>query len=223
MTAHFQRSSEVVEQFSVDDRPAHFYERIGKRAFDLIFVFLIALPVSAVVMIVAAFIALDGRNPFYFQRRVGQDGKLFWMVKLRSMVVDSEKALQDYIASNPDARDEWERFQKLSNDPRITPIGRLIRKLSLDELPQFWNVFKGDMSVVGPRPMMSSQRELYPGAAYYMMRPGVTGFWQIGDRNQSTFADRARFDNNYYAKMGFRTDMSVVLRTVLVMLRGTGI
>lgn len=222
MTAHFQRSSEVVDQFSVDDRPVRFYERVGKRAFDLLFVLLIAVPVSAVVMVLAFLIALDGHNPFYFQRRVGHDGKIFWMVKLRSMVIDSEKALQDYIAKSTDARDEWERFQKLTKDPRITPVGRFIRKLSLDELPQFWNVFTGSMSVVGPRPMMTSQRELYPGSAYYLMRPGVTGFWQIGDRNLSTFADRAHFDNSYYAKMSLRTDIAVVLRTILVVARGTG-
>lgn len=223
MTVHFQRSSEVVDQFDAVERATRLYERIGKRIFDLAFVALIAAPVGLSVLALAAVIALDGHNPFFFQRRVGRDGKLFWIVKLRSMVINSDEALRAHIEANPAAKAEWDRYQKLSNDPRITRIGRIIRKLSLDELPQFWNVFTGSMSVVGPRPMMASQRELYPGQAYFRMRPGVTGFWQIGNRSKTTFADRAHFDSSYYAKLSFRTDLSVVVRTVGVVIKGTGV
>ena len=223
MTVHFQGSTEVVEQFDTVDRVTRTYERFGKRVFDIIFVALIALPVGAVVLLLAAVIALDGHNPFFFQRRVGRDGRVFWMVKLRSMVVNSDEALRAHIESNPAAKEEWDRFQKLSDDPRITRIGRIIRKLSLDELPQFWNVLTGSMSVVGPRPMLPSQRELYPGQAYFRKRPGETGFWQIGNRSKTTFAARAHFDSSYYAKLSLRTAIAVVLKTVVVVLRGTGV
>lgn len=223
MTAHFQGSSEIAEKFPAVSPEPRSYERFGKRLFDLVFVLLIGLPVSLVVLGLALIIALDGRNPFYFQRRVGLDGNIFWMVKLRSMVVNSDAALSAYISANPSAKAEWESHQKLTNDPRITRIGRIIRKLSLDELPQFWNVLTGSMSVVGPRPMMISQRELYPGRAYFRMRPGVTGFWQIGDRSRTTFAARAHFDGSYYANMSLRTDVGVIVKTVGVVFRGTGV
>ena len=121
------------------------------------------------------------------------------------------------------ARDEWNRTQKLKNDPRITRVGAIIRKTSLDELPQFWNVLTGDMSVVGPRPMMPQQRDLYPGQAYYALKPGVTGMWQVGDRNNSSFAARARYDADYYRRVSFTTDLGLILRTVRVMVRGTGV
>ena len=112
--------------------------------------------------------------------------------------------------------------QKLKDDPRVTRLGRLIRKTSLDELPQFLNVLKGDMSVVGPRPMMVDQKALYPGTAYYSLRPGITGFWQISVRNESSFAERARFDTDYLRKLSFGTDLAVLWRTVSVVLKGTG-
>ena len=223
MTVHFDGSSQVAERFETVERETRLYERIGKRIFDLVFVALIALPVGFIVLVLAALISLDGHNPFYFQRRIGRDGRAFRMVKLRSMVPNSDEALRAHIEANPAAKAEWERFQKLKDDPRITRIGRIIRKLSLDELPQFWNVLTGSMSVVGPRPMMVSQRELYPGRAYFNMRPGVTGFWQIGDRSRTTFAARAHFDSSYYARLNLRTDIMVVLRTITVVLRGTGV
>lgn len=223
MTAHFQRSSEVAETLAfVPDRPRR-YERYGKRAFDILFTLVIAIPVAPVVLLLALIVALDGHNPFYLQRRIGLDGKIFVMAKLRSMVVDSDAALNRHIASCPEAKHEWETYQKLTNDPRITKIGRIMRKMSLDELPQFWNVLTGAMSVVGPRPMLPSQRELYPGRAYFKMRPGVTGFWQIGDRSKTTFAARAHFDSSYYARMTLRTDLAVILRTIGVVFRGTGV
>jgi len=222
LTVHFSESSEVSEKYQKTGKRLPSYGRLPKRAFDLAFVTMIAPFVGFVVIVIAALVALDGHNPFYFQRRIGLNGKLFDMVKLRSMVVNAEEELQSYLEANPEAKKEWDAYQKLSNDPRITPVGRIIRKLSLDELPQFWNVFTGDMSVVGPRPMMPSQRQLYPGQAYFRMRPGVTGFWQISSRNDTTFAGRAHFDSSYFKRMSLRTDMAVILRTVKVMAKGTG-
>src|SRR5690606_30267059 len=126
------------------------------------------------------------------------------------------------LATNPEAKAEWELTQKLKNDPRITRFGHFLRKTSLDELPQLWNVLRGDMSIVGPRPMMLEQAQLYPGADYYHLRLGVTGLWQISDRNNSTFAARATFDARYAAELSLKGDISIIARTVGVVLRCTG-
>ncbi|KPQ19499.1 MAG: sugar transferase [Rhodobacteraceae bacterium HLUCCA24] len=144
------------------------------------------------------------------------------MWKLRSMVPDAERMLDAYVAANPQAKAEWHRDQKLRNDPRITRIGSFIRKTSIDELPQLWNVLIGDMSLVGPRPMMPSQRDLYPGIAYYAMRPGITGYWQTAVRNESSFAERALYDTSYFRDISVRTDIRVMLDTVRVLANSTG-
>ena len=175
-----------------------------------------------VVLLLALLISRDGHNPFYRQLRVGKNGQVFSMWKLRTMVHDAEQRLESHLARDQRAREEWDEKQKLTNDPRITSIGLLLRKCSLDELPQLWNVLSGDMSIVGPRPMMPEQSALYPGNAYYAMRPGLTGYWQISDRNKSTFAARAKFDNRYFEDVSLTTDVSIVLSTVGVVLRGTG-
>lgn len=198
------------------------YRRVFKRLIDVAAV-LAAVPVVVpVVAALALVVARDGGKPFYVQQRVGRNGRIFRMWKLRSMVSQADQRLEDYLAANPAARAEWDVTQKLRNDPRITRFGTMLRRSSLDELPQLWNVLKGDMSLVGPRPMMPCQRELYPGAAYYRMRPGVTGYWQIADRNRSTFEARAAFDAAYEADVSLATDLRVLGRTVSVVLQGTG-
>ena len=193
-----------------------------KRALDLALVLAAAPVVLPVVLLLALLAALDGGNPFYFQDRVGRGGKSFRMWKLRSMVVGAEARLEAHLAADPAARAEWDRDQKLKQDPRITLAGRLLRKSSLDELPQLWNVVTGDMSLVGPRPMMPNQRILYPGTAYYRLRPGITGPWQVSRRNESTFADRALFDRDYERDLSMATDLRLILATVRVLLRATG-
>ncbi|MAE88437.1 MAG: sugar transferase [Pelagibaca sp.] len=198
------------------------YDRLAKRILDITIVLLGALPVLLVTMVLAAIIALDGKSPFYLQKRVGRNGRVFYMYKLRSMVVDADSRLEAYLASNPEARAEWNHAQKLRRDPRITAVGRLIRKTSLDELPQLLNVLRGDMSLVGPRPMMVEQQDLYPGTAYYALRPGITGFWQTSVRNESSFAERAGFDTDYLRQLSFGTDLKILARTVRVVLNGTG-
>ena len=202
-------------------RPA-LYRRAFKRAFDVLFVVLAAPVVVPVVAMMAAAVAADGHNPFYAQRRVGRGGRVFRMWKIRTMVPDADAALERHLAADPAMRAEWQRHQKLQRDPRITLVGRVLRKTSLDELPQFWNVLSGDMSVVGPRPMMVQQAALYPGASYYALRPGITGPWQVSDRHATSFADRARFDDDYDSGLSLAGDLSLLGRTVAVMLRGTG-
>ncbi len=198
------------------------YQSYIKRILD-VFLVLIALPaVLPVTLIIALAIKRDGGPAFYSQARVGRNGEIFRMWKLRSMVVDAERKLDELLDHDISARMEWIETQKLKRDPRITPLGKLIRKTSLDELPQLWNVLIGDMSLVGPRPFMPEQIDLYPGDDYYELRPGLTGFWQVHDRNGTSFAARAIFDARYNAEVSFLTDVRVMLATLAVVARKTG-
>ena len=198
------------------------YPTFLKRLFDIALVLLAAPVIVTLVALLALLIALDGGPAFYSQKRVGRDGRIFRCWKLRSMVVDADQKLAAYLEANPAARAEWDRTQKLRNDPRITRFGHILRKTSLDELPQLWNVLMGDMSLVGPRPMMPDQAPLYPGQAYYQLRPGITGFWQISDRNNSAFAARAVHDTAYANRMSLLTDIGVLFSTVGVVVKATG-
>jgi len=198
------------------------YRRFGKRALDLAAVVLTAPIIVPIVLLLALLVARDGGRPFFTQVRVGRDNREFRIFKLRTMVVDAEARLADHLASDAAAQAEWNAHQKLVDDPRITRMGRLLRRTSLDELPQLWNVFLGDMSLVGPRPMMLDQRALYPGSAYYQLRPGITGPWQVSDRNAVEFRSRAVFDQRYYHDVSLLTDMRLLFRTVRAVLRCTG-
>lgn len=184
---------------------------------------MVAVPLTLpLVAVLAGVIALRGGKPFYSQFRIGRNGKLYKIWKLRTMIHDADQTLKVYLSQNPDARMEWQTTQKLKNDPRITPFGRMLRKTSLDELPQLWNVLNGTMSLVGPRPMMIEQEADYPGRAYYRIRPGITGLWQISDRNESRFRDRAKFDDEYDRTLSLKTDLYILKCTVGVVVRGTG-
>ncbi len=198
------------------------YHKLFKRLLDVFFVVL-ALPiVLPIVVVLAVLAARDGASPFYGQRRVGRDGRIFTMWKLRTMVPNAQSMLDGYLAQNPVARREWEETQKLKDDPRITHFGQLLRKTSLDELPQLWNVLIGDMSLVGPRPMLPEQQKLYPGKAYFSLRPGLTGAWQVSERNASSFASRADFDTSYANDLTFKTDVGILYATIGVVVRATG-
>ena len=198
------------------------YRAAVKRAVDVLLVLLAAPVVVPVVALLAGLVMLDGAAPFYAQDRIGRNGRRFRLWKLRSMVPDADAALAAHLAADPAARAEWDHHQKLARDPRITRAGRVIRATSLDELPQLWNVLVGEMSLVGPRPMMVDQRALYPGHAYYRLRPGLTGAWQVSDRHASGFADRARFDGDYDRRLSPMDDARLLARTVGVVLRATG-
>ena len=198
------------------------YRRALKRLFDVTAVLCAAPIVVPVMGVMALCVAADGGSPFYLQERVGKDRRVFRMVKLRSMVTDADARMEACLAADPDLRREWDETQKLKCDPRITRFGRILRKCSLDELPQLWNVLKGDMSLVGPRPMMTSQQDLYPSNVYYAMRPGITGYWQTSGRNDTSFAARATFDAAYERDLSFTTDMRVLARTVRTVIHGTG-
>jgi len=199
-----------------------FYRRVAKRILDITFTAVSAPVVVPVILMMALLIVLDGHNPFYAQDRVGRHGRIFRIWKLRTMVHDADTQLEIYLSENPAARQEWDATQKLKNDPRVTLVGRVLRKTSLDELPQLWNVLVGDMSLVGPRPMMACQRASYPGLSYYSLRPGITGLWQVSDRNDCDFVERVRYDNLYDRVVSLSVDLSVLIRTIGVVLRGTG-
>lgn len=227
MTVHFEsidKSNEVESTSLTFSRPVRtgFYPDAGKRIFDLALI-MIALPIVLPVMIVlSAMLVANGQQPFFRQKRVGRDGHEFTIWKFRTMVVDADERLQQYLDQNEAAMAEWRDHQKLRNDPRVTAVGRALRKTSLDELPQLWNVIKGEMSLVGPRPMMPHQRRLYPGSAYYAMLPGITGAWQVSARNESEFKTRAQYDTKYGQAVSLFTDVSLLFRTISVVFRGTG-
>ncbi|WP_127902093.1 sugar transferase [Solirhodobacter olei] len=195
-------------------RAGGLYDHGIKRALDILLV-LASAPFSLpLILLVAALAALDGHNPFFLQIRLGRGGTRFRMIKIRTMVPDAEARLQALLAADPGAAREWAAYQKLRRDPRIAPLGRVLRAASLDELPQLLNVLAGHMSLVGPRPMLPEQRALYPGTAYEGLRPGLTGLWQTEARNHATFAERALFDSCYAASLSLATDMRILARTV---------
>ena len=198
------------------------YRNGAKRIFDVTLV-LLTLPITlTLILFLLLLVALDGRNPLYLQKRIGRDGRVFHMFKIRTMVAGAEELLEEHLSQNAEARHEWNETQKLKRDPRITRIGLFLRKSSLDELPQLLNVLVGDMSLVGPRPIMLEQEALYPGEAYFQLRPGLTGPWQISDRNETRFAERASFDSQYLSTFSLSDDVAILLRTINVVLRGTG-
>jgi len=193
-----------------------------KRPLDLSLVLLASPVVIPLILILALLIALDGGKPFYSQTRIGRNGRAYRMWKLRSMVHDADERLLSFLVANPGARNEWDLTQKLHDDPRVTRFGRILRACSLDELPQLWNVIRGDMSLIGPRPMLPGQQSLYEGRAYYRLRPGLTGLWQVSARNRSSFAARVAYDERYEDEMGLMSDLRILIQTVLVVLRRTG-
>ena len=201
------------------------YRSMPKRIVDLAITLAAAPFVVPLVALFWVLVRLDGGPGFYVQPRVGRHGSRFNFVKLRTMVVDSEAALKKHCESDARAAAEWASMQKLANDPRITPIGRFLRGSSLDELPQLWNVFRGDMSIVGPRPFMVDQEDEYRqagGSAYYDLRPGITGLWQVSARNEVSFRDRVGFDSEYLSKLSLATDLKIIVQTVPAVLKGTG-
>ncbi|TMV86237.1 sugar transferase [Thioclava sp. BHET1] len=202
-----------------------FYKAWGKRTLDLFLILMILPVVMPVVALLWVVVRLDGGPGFFGQERVGRNGTLFTCWKLRTMRVDAESVLAEICASDPIVAREWHENQKLANDPRITRIGHFLRKSSLDELPQIFNILMGEMSFVGPRPFMTNQEHLYTkagGEAYFSMRPGVTGPWQIDGRSATRFVDRIRFDEDYYQKMSLQYDLQLVMRTAGVVVKLTG-
>lgn len=196
----------------------------AKRAFDLTLA-LVALPlVLPMILVLMVMIRAEGGPGLFAHRRVGQYGVVFRCWKLRTMVVGAEERLGAYLSANPAAAREWAETQKLTHDPRVTRLGGILRRTSLDELPQILNVIRGEMSFVGPRPITASELERYAGNRrfYLMCRPGITGLWQVLGRNCASYDDRVALDRRYAETIGFVTDLSLILRTVPAVLHLTG-
>jgi len=205
--------------------PDGLYFRGGKRVLDLAIVLAVSPLVLTLVVVFALAVARDRANPFFGHKRIGRGGRVFVCWKLRSMVPDAERRLREHLATNPEAQREWEQKFKLTDDPRITAVGTLLRKTSLDELPQFWNVLKGDMSLVGPRPVVRTELRRYGelARAYLAVRPGVTGIWQVAGRNAIGHQERAEMEAGYVRRLSLRSDLKILWRTVGVVLRRTGL
>lgn len=228
MTVHatrIQAAGEIPSLTSTRINRKHgFYARYVKRGLDFAVV-VAAMPflIPFFALISAAIYLSDGHSPIFRQERIGMNGKRFTIWKFRTMVPNAEQLLQAHLARDDAARREWDDKQKLAVDPRCTIVGRVLRRSSMDELPQLVNVLTGEMSLIGPRPMMPCQQALYPGHGYYRLRPGITGSWQVSARNESTFAARAGFDDEYESTLGFINDLKILGRTVGVIFRGTGV
>ena len=192
-----------------------------KRVFDLVSVVVILALFGWLMLIIAVLVRMSGgKKVIYGHTRVGRHGRSFKCLKFRSMVSNSDEVLRNLLETDPDARAQWERDFKLKDDPRITKIGRFIRKTSLDELPQLWNVVKGEMSIVGPRPVVQAEFEQYYGGArnhYLAVSPGLTGLWQVSGRNDLDYAERVELDKQYVERSNVIYDFVIVMRTVKVM------
>lgn len=204
-------------------KKAH-YELWGKRTLDLAFALVllpILLPVIALLWLV---VRSGGSRGFFGHRRVGRNGKIFSCYKIQTMVADAEGRLTAYLESNPQAAQEWADTQKLTNDPRITKVGKFLRKTSLDELPQIWNVLAGDMSFVGPRPVTAVEIERYGvhRDTYLELKPGITGVWQVEGRSSGDYFERVQMDRKYAATIGIFSDILLIAKTVTVMIQPTG-
>ena len=194
-----------------------------KRAFDITFAITVLLITAPLWALLVCLVAADGGPVFYAQRRVGQDGRIFRCWKFRTMEVNAEQRLHELMLSDHRIAKEWQESQKLHDDPRVTKIGRWLRRTSVDELPQFINVLNGTMSVVGPRPFPQDQIALYGRstlAKYLAAKPGLTGVWQVVARHDTTFECRARHDEYYFQRASLWVDLSLVLKTPVAMLKG---
>ena len=184
----------------------------------LVFLLPVLLPLAIAIRL------SDGGPALFKQRRIGRDGKEFRCYKFRSMVVDADVRLQQLLESDPLARKEWQETQKLENDPRITPFGQFLRKSSLDELPQLINILKGEMSIVGPRPIVQNEVEKYGDyfAHYCQVRPGLTGLWQVSGRSDTSYGERVLLDVQYVSDWSYIGDIKIIAKTVPAVLLSDG-
>ena len=195
------------------------------RAFDVILALLaIAFTAPLLIAVAAGVFLTDGASPIFAHKRIGRGGRVFHCYKFRSMVVDAEARLAALLASDPAAQMNWERDHKLRRDPRITRIGDFLRRSSLDELPQLFNVLAGEMSIVGPRPIVSAEIARYGArfATYCRVRPGITGLWQVSGRNDTTYRRRVALDTVYARNKCLTLDVKIVMLTIPAVLFARG-
>lgn len=203
-------------------KPCCLRHRWGKRLFDIAFSLVILTALSPLLALVALLVKLTSAGPlFHRQERVGRGGRVYTNYKFRTMHKDAELILVELLEKNPLLKQEWRTYWKLKKDPRITPIGSFLRKTSLDEFPQFWNVLKGDLSVVGPRPVVRQEVVDFYGpkaAKILSVRPGVTGLWQVSGRNTLSMPERVELEAAYVDRQSFFFDLLLICKTIPAML-----
>ncbi len=195
-----------------------------KRVFDIVGAVLIAALFSPFILAVVVIIRLGGQPILFRHRRIGRHGKMFDCLKFRTMVPNAEQVLRDLLRKHPELRDEWTQNHKLRHDPRVTAIGRFLRRTSLDELPQLWNVIRGDMSLVGPRPIVRAELLRYGRqvSSYLAIKPGLTGLWQVKGRSDTTYRRRVAMDKFYVRNRNILMDAYIVGLTVGVVIKRAG-
>ncbi|MBK0391967.1 sugar transferase [Ramlibacter algicola] len=216
---------ELTTPLPLEHRVAHItlplWLRATKRAVDVLGAAFFLIGGLPCFLVIAAGVWLSSPGPiFYVQKRAGRGGRSFDFYKFRSMRVDSDDLLTSFLDSDPEAKLRWQRYQKIEKDPRVTAFGQFIRRTSLDELPQFWNVLKGDMSLVGPRPCMPQQRDRYGvyWHHYCAVKPGLTGLWQVSGRNRLTYRQRVELDAKYVETLSPWGDFFIFFKTIRVVL-----
>ena len=217
--------SEKILMLNLRNNLSRPYNRALKRIFDLTLTIVGGLMISPVLLVIALAVAIDNRGRVIFaHKRVGAAGKKFPCYKFQTMVPDAEAKLKKYLAENPDAKKEWEETFKLTNDPRVTKLGSWLRRKSLDELPQLWNVIRGEMSLVGPRPIVQAEVPRYGKniREYYMVLPGITGMWQVSGRSDTTYPERVAMDTWYVRNWSVWIDLMYLFKTVKAVLTSKG-
>lgn len=202
------------------EREQSLYRKFLKRAFDVVFALAALIVLGPVILLLGLLTVASGGggSPFFAHERIGRNGVPFHCLKIRTMVEDADHGLEEVLKSDPIRAREWQLHRKLANDPRVTPLGRFLRQTSLDELPLFWNVLRGSMSLVGPRPVTAAELSRYGDNVdlYLSVRPGVTGPWQV-ERGDETFEARVEMDTAYAADFGFLLDVRLILSTIRTM------
>lgn len=214
-----------VEPAQVQVPPHPLYQRAVKRGIDIVASLVLIGLLLPFVLVVSLAVVLDSWGPILFvQRRVGRNGREFPLLKFRTMVVEGEAALAEHIDSDGELLQEWERSRKLRNDPRVTRVGRLLRRHSIDELPQIINVLCGHMSLVGPRPVPKEETAYFGEHADQILsvRPGLTGLWAVSGRNDISYRERAELEYRYAVDWSLRLDLTILLRTIPAVLHGHG-
>lgn len=205
---------------------SNYIGNLVKNVFDFSLTAVGTICISPLFVYIAYRIKKEDPGPIFFaHERIGKNGKPFPCYKFRSMVTNSQEMLQQYLAENPAAKEEWEREFKLKNDPRVTPIGKVLRRTSLDELPQIFNVLRGEMSLVGPRPVIQEELDKYYGETaklYCTVKPGITGLWQVSGRSDTTYDERVAMDESYINNRSFLGDIVILWKTIGVVVLKKG-
>ena len=197
-----------------------------KRAFDLSFSLIALLTLLPFLFLISALIYVTTPGPIFFaHHRIGRGGKPFKCLKFRTMTIGAEQSLTKILKSDPKLNAEWQKNFKLKNDPRVTKVGRYLRKFSLDELPQLINVIKGELSIVGPRPVMLTEIQTFYGSKaekILSVRPGMTGLWQISGRNNCSYAERVQLDEKYVSSQSLKNDFKIIYKTIPALITSKG-